>query len=60
MRVTHPKPLKELSTDPDSQKIVAYRFQYREPTRTLKTEEIDAAHQKVLEALTTGLGVKFR
>jgi phenylalanyl-tRNA synthetase beta chain len=56
----------DVFTDPSGQKIaadsksVAYRFQYREPTRTLKTEEIDAAHQKVLEALTKGLGVKFR
>ena len=41
-------------------KSVAYRFQYREATRTLKTEEIDTAHQKILEALTKGLGVKFR
>ncbi len=56
----------DVFTDPTGQKIaadsksVAYRFHYREPTRTLKTEEIDTAHQKVLEALTTGLGVKFR
>ena len=56
----------DVFTDPTGQKIaadsksVAYRFQYREPTRTLKTEEIDTAHQKVLEALTKGLGVKFR
>jgi phenylalanyl-tRNA synthetase beta chain len=56
----------DVFTDPTGQKIaadsksVAYRFQYREPTRTLKTEEIDAAHQKVLETLTKGLGVKFR
>jgi len=56
----------DVFTDPTGQKIaadsksVAYRFQYREPTRTLKTEEIDAAHQKVLEALTKNLGVKFR
>ncbi len=56
----------DVFTDPTGQKIaadsksVAYRFHYREATRTLKTEEIDAAHQKVLEALATGLGVKFR
>ena len=41
-------------------KSVAYRFHYREPTRTLRTDEIDAAHQQVLEALMKGLGVKFR
>jgi phenylalanyl-tRNA synthetase beta subunit len=28
--------------------------------RTLKAEEVDAAHQKVLESLTQKLGVKFR
>ena len=56
----------DVFTDPTGQKIaadsksVAYRFHYRESTRTLKTEEIDTAHQKVLEALTKGLGVKFR
>ena len=56
----------DVFTDPSGQKIaadsksVAYRFIYREATRTLKTEEIDAAHQKVLEALTKTLGVKFR
>jgi len=41
-------------------KSVAYRFHYREPSRTLKTEEIDAAHQNVLDALVRGLDVKFR
>ena len=56
----------DVFTDPTGQKLaadrksVAYRFHYRAPDRTLKTEEIDAAHQKVLEALTKGLGVKFR
>ena len=56
----------DVFTDPSGQKIaadrksVAYRFLYRESTRTLKTEEIDTAHQKVLEALTKGLGVKLR
>ncbi|MCX8495862.1 MAG: phenylalanine--tRNA ligase subunit beta [Akkermansiaceae bacterium] len=41
-------------------KSVAYRFHYREPSRTLKAEEIDAAHQSVLDALVKGLDVKFR
>jgi phenylalanyl-tRNA synthetase beta chain len=56
----------DVFTDPTGQKIsadsksVAYRFVYRDATRTLKTEEIDTAHQKVLEALTKGLGVRFR
>ena len=52
--------------DPSGQKLpvdrksVAYRFLYRAPDRTLKAEEGDAAHQKVLEALTGKLGVMFR
>jgi phenylalanyl-tRNA synthetase beta chain len=56
----------DVFTDPSGQKLaadrksVAYRFQYRATDRTLKAEEVDAAHQKVLEALTQKLGVKFR
>jgi phenylalanyl-tRNA synthetase beta chain len=56
----------DVFTDPTGTKIaadkksVAYRFHYRDSTRTLRTEEIDAAHQKVLEALVNHLGVKFR
>lgn len=41
-------------------KSVAYRFHYRAAERTLKAEEVDAAHQKVLAALTQKLGVAFR
>ncbi len=56
----------DVFTDPTGQKIasdrksVAYRFHYRDATRTLKTEEIDIAHHKVLELLIKELGVKFR
>jgi phenylalanyl-tRNA synthetase beta chain len=56
----------DVFTDPTGQKLstdrksVAYRFQYRAADRTLKAEEVDAAHQKVLEALTQKLGVRFR
>jgi phenylalanyl-tRNA synthetase beta chain len=56
----------DVFADPSGQKLaadrksVAYRFQYRAPDRTLKAEEVDAAHHKVLEALTAKLGVKFR
>jgi len=56
----------DVFNDPSGQKLaadrksLAYRFQYRAPDRTLKAEEVDAAHQKVLEALTQKLGVKFR
>ncbi len=45
---------------PADRKSLAYRFHYRESTRTLKAEEIDTAHQNVLEALKKGLGVQFR
>jgi phenylalanyl-tRNA synthetase beta chain len=56
----------DVFTDPSGEKLaadrksLAYRFQYRAADRTLKAEEVDAAHQKVLEALTAKLGVKFR
>ena len=56
----------DVFTDPSGEKLaadsksVAYRFQYRAADRTLKAEEVDTAHQKVLEALTKSLGVKFR
>ncbi len=56
----------DVFTDPTSQKLaadrksVAYRFLYRAADRTLKAEEVDAAHQKVLEVLTQKIGVKFR
>ncbi len=56
----------DIFTDPTGEKLhadcksVAYRFHYRTSDRTLKAEEVDAAHQKVLEALTSKLGVKFR
>jgi len=52
--------------DPTGQKLaadrksVAYRFLYRAADRTLKAEEVDAAHQRVLESLTKALPVKFR
>ena len=45
---------------PADRKSVAYRFQYRANDRTLRAEEVDAAHHKVLEALSQKLGVKFR
>jgi phenylalanyl-tRNA synthetase beta chain len=56
----------DVFTDPSGQKLasdrksLAYRFQYRAADRTLKAEEVDAAHQKVLAALTEKLAVKFR
>lgn len=45
---------------PADRKSVAYRFHYRESARTLKSEEVDTAHQKLLDALVKAAGVKFR
>ncbi len=56
----------DVFTDPTGQKIaadsksVAYRFHYRDARGNRTAAEFDTAHQKVLEALTKGLGVKFR
>ncbi len=56
----------DVFTDPTGQKIpadrksVAYRFHYRDAKGNRTAAEFDAAHQKVLEALTKELGVKFR
>ena len=41
-------------------KSIAYRMHYRAADRTLKTEEIDAAHKAVVTALTGGLPVSQR
>jgi phenylalanyl-tRNA synthetase beta chain len=41
-------------------KSLAYRFHYRAADRTLKADEVDAAHTKVLNALSSKAGVKFR
>jgi phenylalanyl-tRNA synthetase beta chain len=41
-------------------KSIAYRMQYRAADRTLKAEEIDAAHNAVVTALTGGLPVSQR
>lgn len=45
---------------PADRKSIAYRFHYRAADRTLKSDEVDAAHQRVLAALTAKLGVNFR
>jgi phenylalanyl-tRNA synthetase beta chain len=56
----------DVFTDPTGQKLpadrksIAYRFHYLASNKTLTAEEVDAAHQKVLAALTQKLGVKFR
>ncbi|MCX6877585.1 MAG: phenylalanine--tRNA ligase subunit beta [Verrucomicrobia bacterium] len=45
---------------PADRKSLAYRFHYRAPERTLKSDEVEAAHQRLLAALVANLGVKFR
>ena len=45
---------------PADRKSLAYRFHYRAADRTLKSDEVDAAHQRLLATLTSQLGVKFR
>ena len=47
----------KLATD---RKSIAYRISYRSAERTLKTKEIDAAHQGILDQLSKGLKVTFR
>ncbi len=41
-------------------KSVAYRMHYRAADRTLKSKQVDAAHQGVLDKLSADLGVSFR
>jgi phenylalanyl-tRNA synthetase beta chain len=56
----------DLFTDPSGQKIaadrksIAYRFYYRDSTRTLKANEVDAAHQHILKLLSGINGLVFR
>lgn len=53
-------------TDPSGEKLptdrksVSYRFHYRDPERTLKANEIDEAHHRILELLKTINGLVFR
>ena len=56
----------DVFSDPTGQKLaadrksIAYRMHYRAADRTLKAEEIDAAHKAVVAALTAGLPVTQR
>jgi phenylalanyl-tRNA synthetase beta chain len=56
----------DVFSDPSGQKLdvakksIAYRFHYRASDRTLKNEEVDAAHKAVLDTLVKELGVVFR
>ena len=52
--------------DPSGEKLaadrksVAYRFTYRDAEKTLKAKEVDEAHQRILEALSSKLELSFR
>jgi phenylalanyl-tRNA synthetase beta chain len=56
----------DLFTDPSGTKIpadrksIAYRFGYRDATRTLKANEIDEAHKRILNLLAKIPGLAFR
>ena len=56
----------DVFSDPSGEKLaadkksIAYRMHYRAADRTLKAEEVDAAHQAVVAALTAGLPVTQR
>lgn len=41
-------------------KSLAWRFQYRASDRTLKSNEVDEAHQRLLDALAKSAGVVYR
>lgn len=43
-----------------ARKSVAYSFHYRATDRTLKSEEVDAAHQKMLQHLEKTLPISYR
>jgi phenylalanyl-tRNA synthetase beta chain len=56
----------DLFSDPTGEKLpadrksIAYSFLYRAADRTLKSEEVDAAHAKLLKHLAKSLPVSFR
>lgn len=45
---------------PADRKSIAYSFHYRAPDRTLKSEEVDQAHQRLLKHLGQQLPITFR
>ncbi|NWK55323.1 phenylalanine--tRNA ligase subunit beta [Verrucomicrobiaceae bacterium N1E253] len=56
----------DVFTDPSGEKLaadkksIAYSFHYRSPERTMKSKEVDTAHQKLLDHLAKALPVSFR
>lgn len=45
---------------PEGKKSVAFHLEYRLPVRTLTSEEVDAAHERVLEAMRKEFGATIR
>lgn len=56
----------DVFSDPTGEKLaadcksVAYRFTYRDAEKTLKAQQVDEAHQRVLDALSGKLKLSFR
>ena len=56
----------DLFTDPTGEKLaadkksIAYTFHYRSPERTMKSKQVDTAHQKLLDHLAKTLPITFR
>ena len=44
----------------EGKKSLAYRLTYRDPSRTLRNEEVNAAHAKIRERLRSDLGAELR
>ena len=45
---------------PTDRKSLAWRFHYRTADRTLKSSEVDQAHQRLLDAIAKSTGVAYR
>ncbi len=45
---------------PEGKKSVAYSFEYREPTRTLKDEEVTAVHERIVQRLQQETAAEIR
>jgi phenylalanyl-tRNA synthetase beta chain len=45
---------------PEGKKSLAYRIEYRHPSKTLEDPEVNAVHSRICHALTAVLGAKIR
>ena len=50
----------EGSQIPEGHKSMAYSLSYRADDRTLKDEEVNKAHQRIIDLLEKELGAKLR